>query len=99
MKLLYVVRGRSFTLGAAPVGEWPVAAYEFAEQAEAHASKLEEESYTYLHDQCMEDGDFNDRAAKEWPKISKYDSEESCLYEGGNEYWVEKVMLRQEVPL
>lgn len=99
MKALYVVRGRAFTWGASPVAEWMVAAYEFVEQADAHAAKLDEECHKYFREQCMEELDFNDRAAKEWPKISKYDSGGSCLYEGGNEYWVEEVMLRQEVPL
>lgn len=100
MKTIYVVRGKSYSLSAVPEGDWLVAAYEFAEQADEHVKRLSAECTDYMIQECGTGGgwlEWNDRAAENWNNVSKYDAIDSVLYEGGNEYWVEEVELLQEV--
>lgn len=97
MKTIYVVHARSYSLSPYPEDEWLVAAYEFAEQAEAHARYADLECGSYIRNECLEDGEWNDRAAAAWGSVSKYDVKDAVLSEGGIEYWVEEVELLQEV--
>lgn len=97
MKTIYVVRARSYSLSSFPEQDWLVASYEFVEQADAHARYADLECRSYIKNECLEDEEWNDRAASAWGSVTKYDIDDAVLYEGGIEYWVEEVELLQEV--
>lgn len=97
MKKLYVVMGQTFSMSAQPADTWMVAAYEYFEQASEHSQKLEEEAHKYWKEN-FEDG-YDAFASRDWGKKSYYDADSARMMEGGNQYYVETVNLRQEIPL